>query len=442
MGEINSTASERLAVYGTNGEEFHPNPEEESGLPEASQWFLKSGLRCYFDAAEKSVMAYLGDVRHPHELDQAFAVYNATESGYALLENFIRSVQRELKENKGWELVKPTTTTDAKSLYHLLAKVIRAREDSSIQLSNHSAQDSELICDALKSNKTGTIQVLAGDYGVAVRLLKSYVQTDSIRTHIYDGRNSEPPSDVDLAISVEPGPYELKIPDEGETHLENLQQRRKRIQARNRTEDTVEALSAHAKAEDDFAIVRDAVEEGLHDNYGRYTVVEQNEYDRLEQEVSNLRRKLDQKDSTIASLQRKLDSEQERVSRLETDAALTRNVNRLKSVFSRPLNFFVEERTEETSEQNIYRNTDGGHQFSGHSNQGLSQQEKEPSKEIQWNRVIALLLLIVLIGVVSYIISDLGGGLPTIPESPFDLLSALASGIFVVTTTDIIPLHD
>lgn len=327
MTVTDTTGADRLAVYGTNGEEFYPDPDGGSGHPEVSEWFLTTGLRCSLDTGEGTLMTYLGDVRHPHDLDQVFAIYEQAESGSAVIDGCQNAVRQRLVDQEGWQLVESTTSNDVKSMYHLLVEGAR---DSDIWVSDYTAHEASLVQDVLRSEKTDPVHVQAGDYRVASRLVRSYADIDPVRVHVYNERNPRLTSDVDLAISVELGPYQVKVPDSTIRLLDELEQQRERVEAQNRLESTVEAITTHAENDDDFSLVREAVEQGVQDGYGEYELIERPERKRLQAELSETQAELRDREREVDRLEQELRTSRKRAARLENEAVAIERLGRLE----------------------------------------------------------------------------------------------------------------
>lgn len=293
-----------LAVYGTDGEMYYPNPTDGERHPEVNEWFLSSGLRFYLDTGRSELMAYLGDVRHPREKDQAFAVYRGDDPS-GLLSECRRAVTDRLVEDAGWQIVEVSSPSDQKSLYHeLLGDRASQNDAEALSLSGETEFEPELVRRSLCATNAKTaaapVEVIASDFRIAANVVYAYRDVTPVRIHIYDNQHVRPPDDVDLAIKVEPGPYTVKVPHSTRELLDSLQRRLDDHRAKERREATTEAIGDHARHDDRPEIVREAVEDGFRRYYDSLEVVEAERRERLESDLQaaekdteELRRRLD-----------------------------------------------------------------------------------------------------------------------------------------------------
>lgn len=382
----------RIAVYGTNGEEFFPDPENGTKHPDVGEWFLTTGLRGYVYTQPRKLMVYLGEVRHPYQSDQVFAVYEGADSDIGIFEEFRRAIRTKLQKEADWELVESTSTTDAKSLYHLLVEAGGSRSQE-IRLSDYTDHTEKLINDVLISRNTNPILVRAGDYRIAALLLRSYAELTPCRIHVYEEPDPQIPGDVDLAISVDFGPYEVKIPPASESLLEKLHRERERKRTEERIDQTVEALTDHAENSDDVSVVEEAIQEGLQDGYGSFELIAQEEREQMERELSETKEKLSERKSEIETLQRDLQDHRNQIDQLQKDAAISRALGRLKRGMRSPSSIFLTEREKDR----IYerRNTNGGQNMAAVTEQPPSVADQSTSsKKVIWSRVVLLILIL------------------------------------------------
>lgn len=317
-------AYDTLSVYGTDGEEYYPGPVDGTGRPEVRNWFLSTGLRCYLDTEQPELMVYLGDVRHPQERDQAFAVYDGGDRN-TLFEDFQQAVRHQLVEEHGWEVIEETTPSDQKALFHfLVGRHSATREPEPRPLTQYTAYTSELFQRSLQaSNTTHTvepIEVIARDYHIAAELVHTYSDISPIRIHVYDNQEIQPPEEADLVIKVEPGPYEVKVPPVTEELLRSLQHRLKSHKAQERKQVTIDALASHADHEDSPEIVRDAVEKGFQNHYDSFEVIESQRREQLENQLEKKQRELEQTTAELETSQAELKNERRKRKRAERKA--------------------------------------------------------------------------------------------------------------------------
>ena len=203
-----STTRDELAVYGTDGEMYYPDPVGGAGHPDVSTWFLSSGLRCYLDTGEASVMTYLGDVRHPREKDQAFAVYRGDDPS-SPLDACRERIRDRLVDGEGWQIVEVASPSNQKSLYRELMGEGAADNRERVQtLARHTEFESELLRRALRVSNARTaaepVEVVASDYRVAAALVYGYSDVSPVRIHLYDNQQATPPAEsatIELALA-------------------------------------------------------------------------------------------------------------------------------------------------------------------------------------------------------------------------------------------------
>lgn len=337
MSRANLHQCERLSVYGTSGEQFYPDPDG-APRPEVSDWFTKTRLVGYLDTRNDELMMYTGDLRHPTSIDQAFAIYDG-EGGGSLLSDFGRDVPHCLVEECDWELIEATTPTDNKAFYDVLTS-----SEGSLDLSEYVPHDARFLEKVLRSPSTEPILVHAGDYEVTSRVLRQYEDVDSLRINVYHESTPSLGDDVDLAVSVQPGPYDVRVPEASVQVLDDRRSELDHILEQERADETVEQIGVHADAGDDVSVVTDAVERGLAEHYGDYEVLSAETVAERRRERENLEAEADALAEEVASQEAKLTEKDERIERLRRDAVLTRAAGRVRRVLTNPkLLFYVEE---------------------------------------------------------------------------------------------------
>ena len=316
-----STDDNELAVYGTSGEEYYPAPVDGSRHPNVKDWFIGSGLRFHLDTSVPKLMVYLGGIRHPRERDQAFAIYQGTDTDEVVAE-CDRAVQQRLVEERNWSLIEASNPSDQKAIYDTtVANTSSSRAFRSRPLSDYTNFDSELIHRVLRTDNQGTtaqpLWVVADNYQVAADLVHTYRGISPIDIRIYNNQDVRPPKNSDLAIGVAPGPYEVNIPTETNQLLAKLDQQLNHHRARERSLQTQEAISKHAEHDDDRAVIIEAVQEGFDEHYSSLEVIESERRERLESEREQVRRELERTRSSLENTQNDLKTAERRVASLE-----------------------------------------------------------------------------------------------------------------------------
>lgn len=315
----NSVSCDRLRVYGTEGNEFFPDPTTGQHRPDPKQWYL-DGLRCYVYPDQRELMIYLGDVRHRGSLDQAFALYEGTQNR-DLIEGCANAVTQCLESGRNWTLREQTGNTNEKSLYQHLTD-IRRGSPSQLRVSDFAGVERELIREIFERDETKPIHVVAADYRTAARLARTYAaRGDSDpRIHVYNSGTPSPPEDVDLSIGVRPGNYEVDIPEQTVERLEHYQKQYEEIRQQNRRANTVDAITTHAENEDEVSVVVEAIKEGLQNTYGQYVIQPRNEHQRIQRERSEYQERLHQAKNRIELLEEELTEREKQLDRLERKA--------------------------------------------------------------------------------------------------------------------------
>lgn len=420
-------ADDGLSVYGTDGEEYYPDPVDGTRHPAVREWFLSTGLRCHLDTGQPELMVYLGDVRHPRERDQAFAVYEGRDVE-TVVTDFANAVHRELVENRDWEIVEVSSPSDQKSLFHFLAGANGAGSDlRSRPLSQYTDYDEELFRRSLRASNeqhaVEPIEVVVRDYRFAAELVQTYRDVDPIRIHVYDNQDVQPPDVADLAIKVEPGPYEITIPDGTKELLSSLQRRLESHKATERKNATVEAIATHAEQGDDPEIVREAVEEGFEKYYDSFEVIAARRRNEIESELETKRQELERAHTDLETLQSDFERERRRRKRLERKAKLKEVLESVSGVVSNPLG--TGGRSDETDQSEF--ELDLG-------------DTPETGSRRSWRRIIPILLLTLLIGggvAVAMCVPNSGPVTPIVDL----ILKQLSSPCAVVPSPDGLPLY-
>jgi hypothetical protein len=340
MSRANLHKCERLSVYGTGGEQFYPDSDG-APRPEISDWYTKTRLVGYLDTRDGELMVYTGDLRHPTSIDQAFAVYEG-DPGPSLLSNFGRDVAHCLVEELDWELIEATTPTDNKAFYDVLTN-----SEGALDLSEYLPHDSTFVEKVLTSESTEPLVVHAGDYEVASEVLRGYANLEPLRIDVYHESTPSLTDDVDLAVSVQPGPYDVRVPEASVEVLDDRRSELDHILEQERADDTVEQIKVHADAGDGASVVTNAVERGLAKHYGDYEVLSAETVAKREREREKLEQEADALAEEVANQESKLTEKDQQIERLRRDAGVSRTANRLRRVLTNPkLLFYVEENPE------------------------------------------------------------------------------------------------
>lgn len=319
-----------LSVYGTDGEEYYPDPRNGTGHPEVGNWFIGTGLRFYLDTSKPELMVYLGDIRHPRQKNQAFAVYKGSNSS-SIFSDFEHHVSEQLVEAENWNIIEQTTASDPKSIFDFVLRK-PGKEFHPRRIDQYTNHEPDLIRRSLRvdnaNHEVEPLEVIARDYHIAAELVHGHSDVDPIQIDIYDNQDVHPPDNVDLAIKVEPGPYEVMVPDQTQEHLSVIEQRVSNHRAKERKEQTISAIHSHAEKDDDIQIVSEAVETGFEKYYSPIEVIPTREYNRLQNEVETKQQKFQEARADLSAVQSRLESEQQQVTYLRRKAKVAKSIEK------------------------------------------------------------------------------------------------------------------
>lgn len=405
-----------LSVYGTDGEEYYPDPHSGNVRSEPSTWFSE-GLRLYLDTSEPELMTYLGDVRHPRRKDQAFAIYRGADTA-TIFGDSQRAIQDELVEGEGWTVVDEQSVTNPRYLYHAAVENARSNEQIHARpLSAYVDFDDELVERALKATNAGTtvepIEVIAADFQVAAELVHSNRDIAS-RIHVYNNRQVRPPSDVDLAIKVEPGPKDVEIPEATQQLFDSLRDQLKSHQSRERSQATADAIAAHAEHNDDTEIVNKAVSEGLSSHYDSLEVIDSERRHQLEEDLEATRASLQQRDDEVEHLRTELESERQRADRLQRRLSVRQAGGSIRNAVS---GLFGRGSSSPEKQGGV---ADGGEVATGSIGETYEERhspERSASRKFAFGLVLGVVLIVAVVAALS-----MSGLLP------FDVSSAIPGG--------------